>query len=151
MRTEDEYLALLAAADDPVRGERPVGFDRAVAEARLARLAEALDAALGGGCVLCGDVQDASFLGDVVLPRAFFGPDGDPMMVRVSNFGDFATITCASVEAPAPLVATVGPVLASLGYRFVPDDVLARPYTGAFPLSDRPRHPSWWFRFFDYL
>lgn len=108
-------------------------------------------------------VQDASFLGQLVVPASATAK-GVAIFVRVSNFGGLALL---GAEGPGryddtetmDLIAAadweaVLKVLAALDYVPLLEDVLSCEYDGASDALHRayPEYPATWFaRYFDYL
>ncbi len=160
-----EIAALLRRLDDPVHLEYPAQFRYAVEQRRLQSLVAELEHRFGCTCqVEAGTrVQDASYLGHVVIP-APATRKGVAVFVRVSNFGGLALL---GAEGPGrftdsetlDLIAEadreqVLEVLDALGYVPLLEDVLSSVYDGT---SDALRDaypsypPTWFIRFFDYL
>jgi hypothetical protein len=139
---------LLEQADDPHFAEHPAGWNFHQAEVRFTQLAEVFIQQIGHRCSYNTSIQDASFHGQLVLPRALLTEDYIASL-RVSNFGNLATVyDDDSVVAPEAL-ATMRDVLGAFGYIYVPSGILMLRYTGNNPAISRSR--SWDYRYFDYL
>ncbi|MDQ7824216.1 MAG: hypothetical protein RDV48_15545 [Candidatus Eremiobacteraeota bacterium] len=149
--TREQYLDLLRNADNPDSGEYPPGFDREGAEKKFIKLAGKVEELLATKCFSETGVyiQDASFHGEIVVPREFWNADGDGIFIRVSNFGGFATVGCYSAEVPEKHLSLLIPVLEEMGYVYIPENILYELYTGGLPF--REQGASWWLRYFDYL
>jgi hypothetical protein len=116
-----DLLAELERVDDPIYAEYPgggVGWNQAAAEAQFLRLAETLAARLGCPVqerfpalndpdyarvrerTLCFEtgvfIQDASFHGEILVPRVLMTPEAlredYSVSLRTSNFGHLATL-----------------------------------------------------------
>ena len=140
-----DYMQLLKANDDPRYAERLPDFDLDAAQARFTAMAQEIVAAFPGSRYETGtEIQDASFHGQVAVAFA-----GHFALVRVSNFGGFATIAdeddCLDAAARDRLVTAV----AAHGYTFIPAEVLNQPYDGDNPGVRGFR--SWWYRYFDWI
>jgi hypothetical protein len=157
MKAED-YLQILKDSDDPRYAEFPGGYNKQSYDdsiKRFLKLAEQVKSVLGSECVIeSGDkVQDASFIGEVLLPTGVLqepmkSPADFGANLRVSNFGDLATI---SEELPIneDILDRVVSLIRSAGYRYVPYDVLTTPYTGTNP--GVTGYHNWYHRFFDFI
>jgi hypothetical protein len=156
--------ALLRTLDDPAHLDLPPGFHYAGEQRRFRSLVADLERRFACTCeVEAGlQVQDASFLGQLVIPAAATAADV-PIFVRVSNFGGLALL---GVEGPgryddAETLAFIAErdlglvleALAALDYVPLLEDVL---FADAYEASDamlahRSHPPSWFDRFFSYL
>jgi hypothetical protein len=148
---DELWARLLRAADDPWEVEAPSGFDFVEAKERFLLLVQAVERVVGpaGDVEVWPLVRGATFHGAVQLPPASLRPEG-AASVRVSNFGNFATIHPVDEAIATPDVAAgLRRAIERKGYRYVPTRVLRRPYTGHHmgkaPIAD------WLTRFFDYL
>lgn len=86
--------ALLRSLDDATALERPADFDLATETDRAHRLTNRLSATFRWQITTdagSGAVQDASFLGDVVVP-ADAGRSNAQVVIRLSNFGRLAVV-----------------------------------------------------------
>ncbi len=148
MLTREEYLDILRASDDHAGCEFPTGFDYEEARRRAVLLANRLERKIGMPCKLeTGSyIQDASFHSMIVLPTPD-APDSFQSTLRLSNFGDLATISDEGSVDPVHL-HIVTSCLAELGYQYIPLDVLQEKYDGENRVL---RGVSWWIRYFDYL
>ncbi len=153
----NHYLRILQAHDDPVRWETPQGFDQRAAEEYFLAFAHELERML----VVSLDIetgmqiQDASFLGQIRLHGSLISeeanPDIDYAVLRVSNWGQMATVRSGSdkdVLKPAVL-DHIKTLLARFGYVYIPPSVLEWPYTGHNPGVTGIR--TWWIRYFDWV
>ncbi len=149
----ERYLHILRRHDDPVRWEWPRDFDYEAAERRfLAFVADLqracglrLDAETGAA------IQDASFRGQVFLRGRLLRNELDPeetVVLRVSNWGELATVSDEAAIHPAALVR-IKAVLEHAGYLYIPPRVLALPYTGENP--GVTGIATWWIRYFDWV
>ena len=151
---EEHYRDLLRSADHPKCGDWPPGFDRDAAEARFLRLAERIEQVVDRPCYVetGAGLQDSAFHGQVLLPTDLWNADGDGdgIFVRASNFGNLATIACDSAHVPEEYLRLLAAVLTSMGYEYVPEEILWEPYDGEFswPCDDGRAHP-WWDRYFN--
>jgi hypothetical protein len=141
-----DFLKLLRQHDDPIRWERPPGFDAGVAAERFARFVEDLSARLSVAVRSEAGVfvQDASFHSQAFLPL----PGGPPAQIRFSNFGDMASVS-EDERVPEPTMAAVVELLARHGYVYVPAEVLDQPYTGNN--AGVTGIKTWWIRYFDWV
>ncbi|GIG61533.1 hypothetical protein Lfu02_59050 [Longispora fulva] len=165
MPGRSEVLALLRQFDDPDLLEHPAGFDYRAEQDRFRALASSLGRRLDCVCdVDAGmNVQDASYLGQLVVPAAAT-VGGTAIFVRVSNFGGLALF---GAERPGIYddeetliligerdLRAVLEALAEFGYVPLLEDVLAREYDGTSDALREAytRYPaSWFIRYFDYL
>lgn len=105
----DALRALLERLDDAEHAEALDTWNRSAAEAHFVGLATALEQHLGYPCpsetgVL---VQDASFHGQIFLPREILSKD-ERVSLRASNFDRLATVyDDETVVQPAALTAIV--------------------------------------------
>ncbi|GAA2669079.1 MULTISPECIES: hypothetical protein [Actinosynnema] len=149
--------ALLRELDDPVHLEFPRDYDHGVERARFERLVVGLARRFGCACAVDRNVQDASHHGDVGVPAGATA-GGEPITVRVSNFGGMAVVSLGlpgggdEREEPALFDGgdrrAVEEELGVLGYRVIPRRLLRERYDGVVPF---PGGATWWIRFFDYL
>jgi hypothetical protein len=155
---------LLRTLDDPVHLESPPGFHYTREQRRFRSLIADLERRFACTCeVEAGlQVQDASFLGQLVIPAAATAEDV-PIFVRVSNFGGLALL---GVEGPGRYddaetltfiaerdLGMVLEALAALDYVPLLEDVL---FSEDYQASDamrahRSHPPSWFDRYFSYL
>lgn len=177
-RPSDDLRALLARLDDPVYAQFQGGWahwNEAAAEARFLALVEALEARLG--CPVLPEpepadveayrllwqtsllyessraIQDASFHGQVLLPRSLLTEAGRSLnyvvRLRVSNFGSLATVYDDDTMVQEQVLASMRQTLEEQGYIYVPSDLLAEPYTGKNPGVSGFR--NWGLRYFDWI
>jgi hypothetical protein len=148
--SDDEYIKLLRANDDPTYSEAPPGFDRAAAESRLVKFANHLNSALGVECAFESGlmIQDASHHGDIRLPKSLL-KESLPLGVRVSNFGRFCTVYNDDSLVKPDVLATIKRVASEHGYVYVPSPVLEMPYDGENTGVSGFR--DWGERFFDWI
>jgi hypothetical protein len=151
--TEGErHLATLRQHDDGAGWEAPSGFDRAEAEQQFRALVAAVEHVVGTPlhAESGSQIQDASFLGQIALACTPLVKDPTmpgPVMLRVSNWGEMATVS--DEEAlNADGLAQITDLLAQRGYVYIPPQILALPYDGKLPTKGAI---SWWLRFFDWL
>jgi hypothetical protein len=157
---DNDYLRVLEAHDDLRLWYCPADFDYEAAERHFLDFARELQEALGVECwVRSGSaVQDASFLGDIDLPPDCFNvPEraNDPVFLRVSNWGNLATVSDEAAIEPDWL-EQIKALLDRFGYQYIPPSVLQRPYR-RLRLRDLPpfyrNEPrmTWWIRYFDWI
>ena len=147
-----EFLDLLKRHDDTVHGEWPGGWNTSAyhaAERKFLALAEEVQQVLGESPVVehGGAIQDASFHGLLALPKSCLVNDYK-VSLRVSNFGNLATLYDADDMVKSACRDKVKDVLARRGYIYVPSWVLNEPYP---PQVLLPSIPNWGVRYFDYL
>ena len=148
-----DLLAVLEAADDPVHAEFPGGpddYDWRAAWQLFSAFADAARNVLGQEAEVWSGpmIQDASFVGEIRIP-----PDctvGAALaVVRVSHFGPFIAVLEDEAQVLPELLEQLQRLAAKHGYRWIPSDLLALPYTG------RNRgingFPTWARRFFDWI
>jgi uncharacterized protein (TIGR02996 family) len=147
--THDEMMAieaLLQQHDDPRNGEHPPGFDHRAAIQQFTIFATALASTLRVSLRPETDsaIQDASFHGQLFIPLG----EERYAVIRVSTFGNMATISEDEPVAPELLQTVIG-LLKKHGYVYVPAGVLEQPYTGKNP--GVTGISTWWIRYFDWL
>jgi len=145
----EDYLELLKSADSAIYTERLPGFNRKKADAKFNDFVKALERRLS--CALpdkenCIDIQDASFHGMVFLPYEFLTEEYRAS-VRVSNFGNFATVYDADEVVQPRILAIIKELLAEFGYIYIPTEMLNEPYTGQNPVIG---FRTWGDRYFDW-
>jgi hypothetical protein len=148
-----DYLPVLQAHDDPVYWEVPPGFDWEAAEQHFLAFAHELEQTLGVSCLIEAGalIQDASFLGQIMLPEPLVGKastSGAPVLLRVSNWGQMATLTNEEALEPAVL-EQIKAMLGRFSYVYIPPSVLELPYTGNNPGVTGIR--TWWIRYLDWV
>src|SRR3954468_3600678 len=119
---DEIWARLLKAADDPWEMEAPSGFDFVEAKERFLLLVQAVERVVGpaGDVEVWPLVRGATFHGAVQLPPASLRSEG-AASVRVSNFGNFATIHPVDDALAAPDVAGgLRRAIERTGYRYVP-------------------------------
>src|SRR5213078_640963 len=91
---DEIWARLLKAADDPWEVEAPAGFDVVEAKERFLLLVQAVERVVGpaGDVEVWPLVRGATFHGAVQLPPVALAPDAAAASVRVSNFGNLATV-----------------------------------------------------------
>jgi hypothetical protein len=143
-----DYMRMLEAHDDAEDWYYPPDFDYEAAERRFLDFAQEFQMAFGVYCIVesGSSIQDASFLGQIYLPKDHFNrPEQatDPISVRVSNWGDMATVSDDSA-LKSELLERIKALLQQFGYVYIPPSVLVQPH---------PRYPktSWWIRYFDWI
>jgi len=148
--SDDEFLKLLRAHDDPDYSEAPPGFDRAAAESRFVEFAIQLISALGVECAFESGlmIQDASHHGDIRLPESLL-MESSALGVRVSNFGRFCTVYNDDSVVKPDILATIQRVASEHGYVYIPSRVLEIPYDGENTGVSGFR--DWGERFFDWI
>ena len=149
---DELWARLLKAADDPWELEAPAGFDFVEAKERFLLLVQAVERVVGpaGDVEVWPLVRGATFHGAVQLPPGALAPDAAGASVRVSNFGNLATLHPADDTIAAPdLFAQLRRAIERKGYRYVPTRALRRPYTGHH--MGKAAIGDWLTRFFDYL
>jgi hypothetical protein len=147
-----KMLLLLQSADDPERCEQPSGFNWRAAMNRVELIVPELEQIIGRPLDLDTAVQDASFFTEISLrqPAAKAGYIDALIAVRFSAFGDLFTVWTSCPEDPLPK-AVVQRVILSVeghGFRYVNEDSLAEPYSGANPVF---AGQTWGYRYFEYL
>ncbi|GAA0798393.1 hypothetical protein [Spirilliplanes yamanashiensis] len=159
--TPAEVRRLLHALDDPDNLEFPASHHHRRARHAFGRLAQRLDADLGGRCRVDRDVQDASLHGRIEVP-ASVAATGRQLVISVSNFGGLAVLSVdnpgvwTDAEAAALLhpgdARRVEAALADLGYTLIPEDPLWERYDGSCdPRVFGGSAGTWWDRYFDYF
>ena len=157
---DNDYLRVLEAHDDLRLWYGPADLDYEAAERRFLDFARELQETFGVECwVESGAaVQDASFLGQITLPPDCFNVRDrvtDPVLLRVSNWGNLATVYDDTALEPEWL-EQIKAVLERFGYQYIPPSVLQRPYRrmrlrGLARPNMPGRRLTWWDRYFDYL
>jgi hypothetical protein len=147
-----KMLLLLQSADDPEHCEQPWEFDRRAAMSRVELVIPELERIIGRPLELDTAVQDASFFTEIWLrrPAAKAGYIDVLIAVRFSAFADLFTVwtSCPDEPLPEALVQRVVAAVEEFGFRFVDEDSLAEPYSGA---NEAFVGETWWYRFFEYL
>lgn len=174
----DDLRALLARVDDPVDPQFPGGFKRwneAKAEARFLAVVQTLAERLG--CPALPDfdpidleqyrllwqetlfyesgraILDASFHAQISLPRPLLSEKGRDLnyilRLRVSNFGDLATVYDDDTMLEPAALAIIRQALEEHGYVYVSTALLLEPYTGQNPGVSGFR--DWGMRYFDWI
>jgi hypothetical protein len=148
-RDEAELRAALRELDQPVAvgqwfgWEFPADFDIVAMQARFDRLADRFGEVFGCKVAAArGPQQDAAYFGALQVAS---------LSVLVSNFGGLATYLPADGARTHPEdEARVAEVLTGLGYRVVPQQILAHPYDG--PNAEFcPHGMTWHDRYFSHL
>lgn len=150
--TKEDYLQLLVQHDDPVHREVPGGwekYDYTTAEKRFLNLVKAVEAATGKQCKYearsC--IQDATFIGQILLPDHCYHNAADKVYLRISHFGGFAAYSRDTALKPDSL-QSVNEVLQEHGYIYIPTNVLHEPHAEQHPGF---AETDWWTRFFDWV
>lgn len=148
--SDDEFMKLLRANDDPTYSEARPGFDRAAAESRFVKFSKHLNSALGVECTPESGlmIQDASHHGDIRPPESLL-KESFALGVRVSNFGRFCTVYNDDSVVKSDIPATIKRVASEHGYVYIPSRVLEMPYDGENPGISGFR--DWGERFFDWI
>lgn len=172
---QDALRSLLERFDDPVFAEYPGGrtrWNQHAAEVRFLTLVKALEARLGCPSLpepFSGDgdpgrervreqtllyetgkhIQDASFHGQILLPRSLLTEPDYHLSLRTSNFGQLATVYDDDTLVRPQVLSTMRIVLDELGYLYVPTAVLVVSYTGRNPGVSGFR--NWGMRYFDWI
>ena len=146
----ENYLELLESADSPIYAEYLPGFNIREADAKFDKFVKALEQRLG--CALpnkdnYSGIQDGGFHGMVLLPSDLFTGEYGASL-RVSNFGNFATIFDDDEEVKPEVFLTIDETLEEFGYVYIPSKVLNTPYTGNNP--GVTGFHSWGHRYFDW-
>lgn len=149
---DDAALQLLRAIDDPRHWEFPAGFDYDAAARRFRAFADELAraCALPRGAEAGASIQDATFHDQIILHGPVLRREPAPrdtVLLRVSNWGDLATVSDEAALDPAAL-ERIRATLARFGYRYIPPAVLALPYTGR--ARGGTGAITWWVRYFDW-
>ncbi|WP_041397474.1 hypothetical protein [Rubinisphaera brasiliensis] len=146
-----QLRALLLANDEQCAYEFPCEFDPSRSEEN----ARKLDAALkqSGIETRFEDSQynqDASFGLAIVLVSAVrkTGTAVVERTIRISNFGNMASVTFAD-EVPEEVMQATISLICQHGYIYIPMVDLDVPYDGLNAPSEV--FPTWWVRFFDWL
>jgi hypothetical protein len=96
-------------------------------------------------------VQDATFFADLSVQRPGPKPNwiDTVFAVRFSYFGMLCTTWshCETERLPDEVVEELLAAVSRAGFKYVPAEPLAAPYTGRNPAF---AGSSWWIRFFDY-
>ena len=148
--TEAIAARLLKASDDPRHLEAPAGFDFLEATERFLRLAAAVAPLAGGGdceIEMWPLIQGAAFHGSVVVTATSDPPTS--VTVRASNFGNMIAILGGPDGTPPQLSVALRRLFDRHGYRYVPDALLGRVYTG--PHAKHAAVRDWRTRYFDYF
>ncbi|MFB7180400.1 hypothetical protein ACFCYI_22195 [Streptomyces sp. NPDC056257] len=156
-----DLLRQLDRLPGPTHMEFPEGFDYERAKARAEALAERLGRDFGRPCPV-DTVQDAAAYFVVRVPREATEA-GSPVRVRLSNYGDLASISPPS-GFPDRISDTIAEgtvstadrlrlesALADLEYALVPHRPLKRAYDGIHTGWTWVGEPNWWIRFFYHL
>jgi hypothetical protein len=159
----DESAADVASRD-PYPSWVPPDFDREAMQARFDRLAVRLGEKYGVALTAdTGPPQDAFHFGVVTIPAEVTGTRVKRSRARcrvsvmVSNFGGLAVVSAQPVdqfEAEPPVSPSdqerIEPVVTGLGYRPVPQHILATPYDGRWFDPHTPTLPddTWYRRYF---
>jgi hypothetical protein len=143
--TGEDYLRLLEEHDHPSRGLFPEGFDKEAAMAKAREFAKVLENQLQLNVLVETGVQiqDTTHHTELHLPNG--GTDGSWVTIRLSNFGNLATVINQDKLDPVQLKVLLD-ALEEADYVYIPPDVLDKPYTGAIP-----HVKTWMTRFFHYL
>jgi hypothetical protein len=72
------------------------------------------------------EFQDATYHGNFLLPTVD-GTDAVMAWLRLSNFGNLATIFAES-HVPPDTVAAVKRILQEMGYTYIPEDIASQEY-----------------------
>lgn len=161
MPLDDQHIrALLRDLDDPDHMEFPRNYDHTATRARFDQLAARLDQRFHCTCSVDRGVQDASHHGTIVIPTTATA-SGNHIAIRVSNFGNLATVTLGNPGSYAEEEETllfepadrhrIDDELESLGYIAVSEHLLWTRYDGVSKFGSYYESQTWWGRFFDYL
>lgn len=98
-------------------------------------------------------IQDASFHGQILLPHSLLTEDAvkeDSLIrLRISNFGQLATLYDEDTLVRPDVLSTIVSVLEEQGYTYIPTIVLNEPYSGKNPGVSGFR--TWGMRYFDWI
>jgi hypothetical protein len=153
MSERQHYLQILQSYDDPDRWETPAEFNYYASRNRFLALAKAVQERLKIVCRVETDslIQDASFIGQIMFPEEVLLPreqNDYGGMIRVSNFGNMATVTDERLF-PAPMLSAIKQVMDEFDYVYIPPWVLKETYTGSNP--GVTGIATWWIRYFDWV
>jgi len=146
---------LLDAHDDPVGCEIPgndwSNFPAAALAESIRSIQRALNSELGISFELDGNVQDASFCGELHVRRSGAGVIVSESAIRFSNFGHLYTLHSAMPAIPDRYpVGRIKAIVELHSWTYVPADELEELYDGKNVVLRDGRN-TWWIRFFDYL
>ncbi len=144
-----EYLDLFARLDDQTHWEAPEGFLYRPAERKFLALVKDLEQALGEKCTVeyGGSIQDASFHAQLFVPVSCKVEKDYVVSLRVSNFGEMATLYDADDVVKPVCADKIKEALKRHGYVYVPSWILREPYENGKNIDI----PNWGVRYFDWL